>query len=177
MSEKLPGSLLWNEGGHLTEEALTAVADGEERLLPEDVSAHALACEKCARHVGEAAMLSASMSSLLASALSKAEESVAPASQQRSAPPFWALAFALLFAGVGAAPFLMEGMHGLAGEVVRTAIILRRVVPMFTHGAVSIAGSEGIVLERALVTLVSLAVLMMSLFAMSRLTPREGIVR
>jgi hypothetical protein len=172
---RLPSSLLWKEGGHLAEEAVAAVADGEERLLPDDVSVHAQACEECARRVGEAAMLSASMTSLLTSALSRAEESAAPVSQ-RSAPPFWALAFGLLFAAIGALPFLMD-MHGLPAGFVRSVVILRRAVPMFTHSAISLAGSDGIALERALVTLACLSVLMMSMFAVSRLSPREGIVR
>jgi hypothetical protein len=175
---KLPDALLWNEGGHLTEEALAAVADGEEALLSEDALLHAHACEPCARGVGEAAVLSSSMTSLLSAALAESRAPVsrdAPVSQ-RSSPPFWALAFGLVFVAIGALPFLM-GMRGLPAGIVRTALILKRAVPIFAHSAISLAGSDAVAFERSMVTLASLAVLLMSVFAVSRLTPREGIAR
>jgi anti-sigma factor RsiW len=169
---KLPSSLLWKEGGHLTEEALTAIADGEEDLLPDDATTHASECEECARGMGEAAMLSASLGSALASVMADSRASAAPVSQ-RVGPPFWALILGLGFAGIGALPFLM----GIPGWLIRNLVVLKRAVPVFAHGAVSLAGSEGVAMQRMVVTLGSLAVLMMSLFAVSRLTPREGVVR
>jgi hypothetical protein len=180
--EKIPASLLWKEGGHLTEEALAAIADGEDELLPSAVTTHAMTCEECARGMGEAAMLSASVTSALGAvvvALQGAEAqgaesraSAAPVSQ-RSAPPFWAIAFGLGFATVGALPVLM----GIPGWLMRTAVILERAVPAFAHAAISLVGSEGARNQRMLVTLVSLMVLMMSMFAVSRLTPREGVAQ
>jgi hypothetical protein len=90
------------------------------------------------------------------------------------APPFWALVFGLGFAGIGALPFLM-GVAGFPGWLLRAAVILKRALPVFAHSAISLAGSDAIAAERMGVTLASLAVLVMSLFAVSRLTPREGI--
>jgi hypothetical protein len=169
---KLPASLLWKEGGHLTEEALAAIADGEDDLLPSDVTAHAMSCEECGRELGEAAMLSASVSHALGAALLEDARTTAAPQSQRSGPPFWALAFGLGFATLGALPFLL----GIPGWLLRMAVILKRAVPMFAHGAISLASSEGVATQRMLVSVVSLAVLLMSMFAVSRLTPREGIL-
>jgi hypothetical protein len=173
--EKLPSDLLWKEGGHLTDEAVSAMADGQEHLLPADAIAHADACEECARNLGEAAMLSAAVGLSLGGAWGDACTSAPPVSQ-RMAPPFWAIAFGLGFATLGTLPFLM----GIPGWLLRTVVVLERAVPVFVHGAFALfasngVGSEG--LQQMTVTLASMAVLMMSLLAVSRLTPRDGVAR
>ncbi|WP_156338066.1 hypothetical protein [Chondromyces crocatus] len=56
--EKLPLELVWRDDGHLTEVALTVMADGELSLLPGDAAPHASHCATCASALGAAALLS-----------------------------------------------------------------------------------------------------------------------
>jgi hypothetical protein len=171
---KLPAEVVWEQSGHLTEEALAAFADGEEALLPADATAHGHACEECARRMGEAAMLSLSVATVLREVnAADLRVSAAPASQ-RVAPPFWAIASGLAFAALGAVPFLL----GIPAWLLHATLVLQRSMPVLAHSALSLsAGSGGAASGRMLVTLASLAVLMMSTYAVSRLAPREGILR
>src|SRR5689334_13143531 len=73
-SQQLPTELVWT-GEHLSEVAITAIADGEEAILPRDAFGHLGLCEVCAAGVENAASLSASVSRAL-SAPPAAENSV-----------------------------------------------------------------------------------------------------
>lgn len=172
-SAKLPGALIWQEGGHLTEEAIVALADDQD-IVPADAAAHAFACEECARRTGEAALLSVALGGTLASALAE-DPATVPHSQRTTAPlPLWALVFGLGFVGVGAVPFLM----GIPAWLPRAAMVLERTVPVFAHALVSqLAGLGEGTWPRVAVTMISLAVLMMSGFAVSRLSPHEGVAQ
>ena len=57
MNDKLPDDLVWLDG-HLTDVALSALADGEEAILPEQAAAHAAGCAACGGALGHAALLS-----------------------------------------------------------------------------------------------------------------------
>jgi hypothetical protein len=174
-SAKLPSALVWQDGGHLTEEALAALADDED-ILPEDATAHALACEDCGRRMGEAAILSVELGASLAGVMAEAPANALASQAQKPATPtpLWALVFGLGFVGVGAVPFLL----GIPSSLPRAVLVLQRSVPVFAHGLVSaLAGLGGDAVSRVMVSLVSLAVLMMSAFAVSRLTPREGVAQ
>jgi hypothetical protein len=56
--EKLPPDLTWEADGHLSEIALTMLADGEQSLLDEGAPGHAERCEACMMRLGTAAMMS-----------------------------------------------------------------------------------------------------------------------
>jgi hypothetical protein len=60
--EQLPIELVWTEEGHLSEIAMTAIADGEEVILPRDAFGHLGLCEVCAAGVDGAAALSIAVS-------------------------------------------------------------------------------------------------------------------
>jgi hypothetical protein len=168
---EFPHSLLFREGGHLTEEALAALADGEDELLPVEVGRHLETCEACARELGDTAMLAASVHTALGRAFAQDAGSVAAVPSRPST--LWALAFGLGFAAIGALPFLTN----IPGWLFRAAVIVRRAFPVLAHGAISLAAEGGLEVERMALTLASLAVLMMSILAVSRLTPREGVAR
>ena len=179
-SSKLPSALVWQGGslsGHLTDEAIAALADDQD-ILPEGASAHVSACEECAHRVGEAAMLSVALGrpfgSALGEVLAEAPASAVPVSHKTAPLPIWALVFGLGFVGVGAVPFLM----GMPGWLPRALLVLQRSVPVFLHGLVSVfAGMGRDALPRAMVSAAALAVLLMSGFAVSRLAPREGVAQ
>jgi hypothetical protein len=63
--ERLPIELVWTEEGHLSEIAMTAIADGEEAILPRDAFGHLGLCQVCAAGVEGAASLSIAVSRAL----------------------------------------------------------------------------------------------------------------
>lgn len=103
---KFPQRLLFGDDGHLTDVALTAIADGQN-LLDEEALAHFEACETCALGVGEAALLSLELHDDL-----KAAASLALA---RKPVPVFALALAFVSVLVTALPALYTlSRHPLA---------------------------------------------------------------
>jgi len=67
--EQLPTELVWTADGHLGEVAMTAIADGEEAILPREAFGHLGVCETCAAGVESAASLSASVTRALGAPL------------------------------------------------------------------------------------------------------------
>jgi hypothetical protein len=171
-SSKRPLAVVWQEGGHLSDEAIVALADDQD-ILPADAAAHAAACEDCARRMGEAALLSIAVGGPLVLALAQVAPAARP--QRSSAPlPLWAVVFGVGFVAAFAVPFLL----GIGAWLPRAALVLQRSAPVFAHGLMSaFAGRGGDALPRAMVSVVALAVLMMSAFAVSRLAPREGVAQ
>ena len=53
----LPEELLWATGGHASDIVLTALADGEQAIVPPAVRAHVQQCTACTMHLGHAALL------------------------------------------------------------------------------------------------------------------------
>lgn len=111
---ELTPELIFEPDGHLTDLAVTCVADGEIDLVPRAALDHLDACEPCGRKLGEAALLSASASEALredATLEAKAEPvSIAPVSPRRARRPVpvAAIAAALLVAAITAGPALMD---------------------------------------------------------------------
>jgi hypothetical protein len=63
MSERdlLPKGLLWGSDGHASEWVLSALGDGEDSLVPEDVAFHVDTCEVCLGRMVASATLSVSL--------------------------------------------------------------------------------------------------------------------
>lgn len=80
-TELLPESLLWSEGGHLSDEALCAYADGQTSILPGKALAHADGCDDCTARLGRFALSSWE----LAGALGEADAAWSAASLDGSA--------------------------------------------------------------------------------------------
>ncbi len=73
--------------GHLSESAVTAVADGQEHLLPTDIVSHIDDCEHCAARVGEAALTSAQVAEAL-----EGLAQISPSKAHHEVrPPVWAV--------------------------------------------------------------------------------------
>ncbi len=100
MSDELAEDLLWQPDGHLTDVALTALADGESTLLSPAAALHAEECEACARRLGDAALFSTLLT-----------EELAPVLLPVEAPrrlPVAALVVAFALAIVGSLPVLLD---------------------------------------------------------------------
>jgi len=123
----LEKELVWDESGHLSDIAKSALADGQDEILPPDALAHFSSCQPCAENVGEAALLSAEFGAALA----------AERAAERSLP--WVpIAAALAIAAISAIPRLSMASAWLAmtGQFVAHALRLlgRAVVGVAAHG-------------------------------------------
>lgn len=105
-SEKLSPSELFDAAGHLTDIAVTSVADAELDILTADAIRHAESCEACARRVGEAALLSAELTDAFALADAPAAEVVTDAHPVHI--PWAALGIACALMVIGALPRLAQ---------------------------------------------------------------------
>jgi hypothetical protein len=121
---------VWTGEGHLSEVAMTAIADGEEAILPRDAFGHLGNCEACAAGVENAASLSTAVSRAL-SAPVPAEAT--RAAEARIAFPVWAAALAVAVAAVATLPNL-EAMRSWSG---RMWWAFREGTPVLTRQAVT----------------------------------------
>jgi hypothetical protein len=93
--EGLNDEVVWDESGHLSEIAKCALADGQDAILPPAALEHFSRCHPCIESVGEAALLSAELTSVLG------EARVA-----HRAMPWIPVGAGLVVAGVSAIPML-----------------------------------------------------------------------
>lgn len=141
--DELPRDIVWQDDGHLSEVALTALADGEDAIIPADAHAHLAGCDACARAVGEAAMLSTALGDALRK-MPERRELAAPVSAPISSKPearlpWRALAAGLAFALLGAIPMLLR-VQSLFDYV---RFFASRGAPMLLRGGLAIVRSFG----------------------------------
>jgi hypothetical protein len=101
--EHLPDELLWAEGGHASDVALTALADGQTSIVPPLVRAHVESCASCSRQLGNAALLSLHVGAELEA---KKKVDTVP---ERLPLPRVAIALGLAVAFLGMLPSLLAG--------------------------------------------------------------------
>jgi hypothetical protein len=161
--ELLPEDLLWAEGGHASDVVLTALADGQNAVVPASVRAHVDGCAACTIHLGNAALLS----------LHARREMTAVAEDARAPKrvPRLPVALGLLVAGLGLVPSLLDRPLEPAG--VRTFV---------THEAPVLASALRTLAARLLepgspvglaLTYGSAALLVLMAFAVMRLLPKK----
>jgi hypothetical protein len=106
--ERLGEAEIWLPDGHVSDVALTALADGEDALLPEAARSHVEGCDSCTERLGEQALMSLSLSRALGSSEN------APAYAPTSLPlPLGAVLAALVVAVLGALPRFLGGARDL----------------------------------------------------------------
>jgi hypothetical protein len=159
--EQLPLDLVWTAEGHLSDVAMTTIADGEEAILPRDAFGHLGLCEVCAAGVESAAALSASVSRALTA---PAETPHAPEVKLRF--PIWAAAMTAAVAAVATLPNL-GAMRAWPG---RMWWVLSEGAPMLTRHAVTF-------LPRAwnwlpVMSLTAAMLLLLAGLSVARLAPR-----
>jgi hypothetical protein len=154
---------VFDREGHLTEVALTALADGERALLPDAALEHLDGCEACGARLGEQALFSLSLDDALARAVPAPES--APA-----AFPVAALVGALVLALLGAVPSLMHAsrwLPSLPSMLVEGALVaLRAGIALLKVG---LSGAPAVVAVSALAAVVLAAMGLL----VARLAPRE----
>lgn len=164
---ELSPDLVFDDAGHLSEVALSCIADGEQELIGRLALDHLDGCDQCAHRLGEAALLSINVGDeMLAAreqlAVQPVVESpiVAPEpriaspvpSRPRRPMPVAAIAAALLVAVVTAGPTLIDLFQSLPSTVaglMSTAPFLLRMLLTVAHTAPSGLGSAAPLLQCA----------------------------
>jgi hypothetical protein len=162
--DKLPPELTWETDGHLTEVALTMLADGEAALIDEGAAPHVAGCEACSARLGAAALMALRVGEELPAMAARAqlEEQAAALEVARAANdapakgtemalarpapmvtgvralPLRAIAAALVIAAVGSLPSLVVGTHKLPEllmTVFRGLVMIGRTVAGVAQGS------------------------------------------
>jgi hypothetical protein len=103
---------LWRDDGHLSDLVLTALADGQDSLVPTDIHEHAATCESCSARLGALALRSLEVDDALQSHAGAAL-SRPPAVGFKL--PVVAFAAAFVLASLGSIPRLLE-LYRTLGE-------------------------------------------------------------
>lgn len=122
-ADLLPEDLLWADGGHASDVVLTAMADGQNAIVPTAVRAHVETCRACSRHLGNAALLLLHAERELA-VLAKHGDAA-----ERAPLPRLAIALGLAVAALGLVPSLMDPSGIRSAEMFATHDL-----PMLANG-------------------------------------------
>src|SRR5262249_20594489 len=152
----LEKEIVWDESGHLSEVAKSALADGQDAILPPDALRHFSLCQLCVQSVGEAALLSAQLSAAL-----RAER---PERAAQRSLPWIPIAAALTIAAFSTIPTLSMVRPWLAVM----GSFVRHVLRILGHAVVAVA-AHGFA---PTFYLASTCVLLAMGFAVARLVPR-----
>jgi len=155
--EQIPSELVWTSEGHLTDVAMTAIADGEEAILPGEAFGHLGACELCVRGVDRAASLSTAVTHALASPEPE---------RARRAFPVLAVAAVIALSALTALPSL-----GAAREsMVQLYRVLPELLPILIRSITTLAKSASRWIP--LLSLASAMLLFVTGWSVARLAPR-----
>jgi hypothetical protein len=168
-SKRLPRELVW-DGAHVSELAVTAIADGQEGILQRDALEHAEACEWCAGRLGRAALLSAAVGQAVVHARSAHTSSRAPA--RASARPWSALLVGVVVAVLAALPSLPHLTTTVLDALAFGRAFSTHGVPVLVRGGFELANREGASRALTLATVVSSALLVMMGWAIARTRSR-----
>jgi hypothetical protein len=162
----LPLELLF-EGGHLSDVAVSTLADGEEALLPPEVRKHAHECATCAATIQKEALHSVAVGEILRAA---AEPELAPASaalEPVRAPVPWVIL------AVGCFLSVLGVVLGSVGSSTSIADMFRNL-----RGFAALVSRVGRALWRAdvppTISFASTALLLVFAFVVIRYRPLKG---
>jgi hypothetical protein len=162
MSQKtLPEELVWAEGGHASDIALSTLADGQAAILPDGVLRHVHACASCTQHLGHAALLSLHVAREL-DTLAEHERALVTA---RRPLPRMAIALGLAVAVLALVP--SAGDLGSFASLWGRASVAARVARTVAHAVLSPSSPLGV-----LVTCGTAAALVVSALVVVKLLPR-----
>lgn len=167
MTQKLPDELVWDQEGHLSEIALTSIADGQEAILPEAAGAHFASCSACMQSMGSAALLSTRVAGLIAATSTTASAAQATDYVPAFPIPVSAIAAAVLLAAVGALPSITD----LPMWISEASFLFTRTIPLFFRSGIALVRSSGSLSPA--VSYACAALLLMAGFAVTRAVPRS----
>ncbi len=160
----LPDELVWAEGGHASDVALSTMADGQTAILPERVVQHVQACSTCTQHLGHAALLSLHVAKEIAAV---AEHDRALATARRPLPRL-AIALGLGVALLALVPTLLDPSSALSS--LGNAALLARILRSVAAAALSPSSALGLLL-----TYGTSAALVVSALVVVKLLPKKEV--
>ena len=131
--ELLPDNSVWASGGHASDVVLTALADGQQAIVPPAVLAHVERCTTCTTHLGHAALLSLHAGAELEAS---AEHELVAA---RRPLPRLAIALGLVVAALGLLPSIVDAEDGVSAA----RSVVTRDVPLYLKGIATLARRLG----------------------------------
>lgn len=166
----LEPELVWQDDGHLTDVAVTALADGQVELLPESARSHAMVCGGCAERIGAAALMSLDAGQALEEAAGELGLVPAAPIKARQPLPIAAIAAALVLALLGVVPSLPI----LRSLLVQTPGLLLQSIPAVVHSAAVVLESAANPVELAVLWCAVAVMLMAAGLVVARLAPRHA---
>ncbi|MCK6586814.1 MAG: hypothetical protein L6Q76_04430 [Polyangiaceae bacterium] len=193
--DKLPPELTWESDGHLTEVALTMLADGEAALLDAGTAPHVAGCEACSARLGAAALMALRVGEELPlmaarASLETAATVVSPAMNavpaqaaisSRAVPtgvralPLRAIAAALVVAAVGSLPSFIAGadeLPELLMTLIQGLVMIGRTVAGVAEGS-----ARGALLVAPALSWLSAGLLVLSGLAVARAMSRRRVLQ
>jgi hypothetical protein len=169
--DTLPSDLLWQDDGHVTDVVVDAIADGEVKIVPLAMLNHVNRCDACATRVGQAALLSVDISDAMRRAANAPAASRAAVIASSWPIPVRAVAAAALLAVIGAVPALSDAPVQIAAFAARVIDLL----PTLVHAMLALGrtGLEGLAPFVVAGVLSSVALLLLTGFAIARAAPRQ----
>jgi hypothetical protein len=151
--DKLPRELVW-DGAHVSDLAITSIADGQEAIVDAAAVTHVHGCEWCGGRLGRTALLAEAVGHAVVEVSSRSVSSRAPA---RAAGTWRALAAGLTVAVLAGLPALAHVGHYAA----YLSTFFTRGVPALARGGLSLATSESVARALPGATLGAAALLVM----------------
>jgi hypothetical protein len=169
--EMLPDELMWEEG-HASELAISALADGEEAIVPATAREHVDACAACTARLGGAALLSMQTSRAIGELGPLLRITPVPAASEgskaaRRGLPVHMLGAALAIAAMGALPTLVH----LPTRVAELCVALLHALPTLSRGSVHLL-QNGLGPMWLAATCVCAVLFLMTSVAVTRLLPK-----
>ncbi len=167
--EILPDELLWAGGGHASDIALTAIADGQREIVGAALLAHVEGCRSCMTHLGHNALLAIHTDREMA-LLARASVLAV-----RGRLPRLAIGLGLIVAVLGLVPSLLDAPTGV-----------ERLKGFVMHDVPTLVTGLGVLRRHWLapgspvalaVTYGALALIVLMAFAVVRLFPKKEVSR
>ena len=170
-SSKLPRDLVW-DGAHVSDLGLTAIADGQEAIVPADAVTHAHACEWCTGRLGRTALLASAVGEGVREARPSLSSSPAGVSRATSnASPWRALLLGCTVAVLAAVPSLPQLTSRLGSVLAFGRIVSSHGLPMLVRG-ITLASRGDVSQGLRLATVVASVLLVLMGLAIARTRSR-----
>lgn len=168
---KLPRELVW-DGAHVSDLGLTAIADGQESIVPADAIAHSHSCEWCAGRLGRTALLSSAVGEGIREARPALASAQAQAARAGANPSPWrALLLGCTVAVLAAVPSLPQLAARLGTAVTFGKVLTAHGLPVLVRG-IAMASRQDVSRGIQLATIVASVLLVLMGLAIARARSR-----
>jgi hypothetical protein len=170
---KLPRELVW-DGAHVSDLGLTAIADGQESIVPVDAVAHAHSCDWCAGRLGRTALLASAVGEGVREARPALASSQARGPRANGNPSPWrALLLGCTVAVVAAVPALPQLASRLGTAVAFGKVLSSHGLPVLVRG-IAMVSREDVSQGLHLATIVASVLLVLMGLAIARTRSRAS---